>query len=64
MTVAYDARGWGQSDKAPAGYKLADLADEALSPIKTLGLKQYVLVGNSLGGKIAQLICQCSLRSS
>jgi pimeloyl-ACP methyl ester carboxylesterase len=30
-TVAYDARGWGKSDKTLAGYKLADLADEALS---------------------------------
>jgi hypothetical protein len=30
-TVAYDVRGWGKSDKTLAGYKLADLADEALS---------------------------------
>jgi pimeloyl-ACP methyl ester carboxylesterase len=29
-TVAYDARGWGQSDKKVAGYKLADFADEAM----------------------------------
>ena len=55
-TVAYDARGWGRSDKATAGYKMADLADEALSLVKTLGIKQYVLVGHSMGGKVAQLI--------
>ena len=55
-TVAYDARGWGQSDKNPAGYKLADLADEALALIEKLGIKTYVLVGHSLGGKISQLI--------
>jgi 3-oxoadipate enol-lactonase len=55
-TVAYDARGWGQSDKAVAGYKLADLADETLSLIKELGIRKYVLVGHSLGGKISQLI--------
>src|SRR5580692_3096303 len=36
-TVAYDARGWGKSDKTPASYKLADLADEALSLVKALG---------------------------
>jgi len=54
-TVAYDARGWGKSDKTSAGYKLADLADEALSVVKTLGIKQYVLVGHSMGGKVAQL---------
>jgi 3-oxoadipate enol-lactonase len=55
-TVAYDARGWGKSDKTLAGYKLADLADEALSLVKTLGIKQYVLIGHSMGGKVAQLI--------
>ena len=30
-TVAYDARGWGKSDKGLAGYKWADLSDEALT---------------------------------
>ena len=55
-TVAYDARGWGKSDKTLAGYKLADLAVEALSLVNTLGIKQYVLVGHSMGGKVAQLI--------
>jgi pimeloyl-ACP methyl ester carboxylesterase len=54
-TVAYDVRGWGKSDKTSAGYKLADLADEALSLVKALGIKQYVLVGRSMGGKVAQL---------
>ena len=54
-TVAYDARGWGKSDKASTGYKMADLADEALSLVKALGIKQYVLVGHSMGGKVAQL---------
>jgi pimeloyl-ACP methyl ester carboxylesterase len=54
-TVAYDARGWGKSDKASAGYKMADLADEALSLVKALGIKQYVMVGHSMGGKVAQL---------
>jgi pimeloyl-ACP methyl ester carboxylesterase len=45
-TVAYDARGWGKSDKTLAGYKLADLADEALSLVKALGIKQYGLCGS------------------
>src|SRR6202041_2382712 len=54
-TVAYDTRGWGRSDKTLAGYKLADLADEALALVKSLGIKQYVLVGHSMGGKVAQL---------
>jgi pimeloyl-ACP methyl ester carboxylesterase len=32
---------------------MADLADEALSLVKALGIKQYVLVGHSVGGKVA-----------
>src|ERR1700728_1412375 len=52
-TVAYDARGWGKSDKTLAGYKLVDLADEALLLVKTLGIKQYVLVVHSMGGRVA-----------
>ena len=55
-TVAYDARGWGQSDKSAAGYTLADLADEALSLIEILDIKSYLLVGHSIGGKVSQLI--------
>ena len=50
-TVAYDARGWGKSDKTLAGYRLADLADEALSRVKALGIKQCVLVGHSMGAR-------------
>jgi len=53
--VAYDARGWGQSDKTPAGYALNDLADEVLALVRELGINEFVLVGHSLGGKIAQL---------
>ena len=55
-TIAYDARGWGQSDKSVANYTLAHLADEALSLIETLGITRYVLVGHSLGGKVSQLL--------
>ena len=55
-TVAYDARGWGQSDKALAGYTLTDLAGETLALVKELGIGKYVIVGHSLGGKISQLI--------
>jgi 3-oxoadipate enol-lactonase len=54
-TIAYDARGWGRSDKPVAGYALADLADEVLTLARGLEVNQFVLVGHSLGGKIAQL---------
>jgi 3-oxoadipate enol-lactonase len=55
QTVAYDARGWGKSDKASAGYALNDLADEVLALVREVEINEFVLVGHSLGGKIAQL---------
>lgn len=55
-TVAIDHRGWGQSDAPAAGYALADLAADAEGVIEALGLKRYVLVGHSMGGKTAELM--------
>lgn len=54
--VAYDMRGWGKSTASATGYSLSQLADEAVALIARLGIKRYVLVGHSMGGKIAQLI--------
>ncbi len=55
-TVATDHRGWGHSDAPEAGYTIGDLADDAQGVIEALGLKRYVLVGHSMGGKTAQLL--------
>src|SRR5471030_1829661 len=44
------------SEAPAAGYALADFADDAQQMIATLGLRDYVLVGHSMGGKIAQLL--------
>lgn len=55
-TIAIDQRGWGQSDKADNGYALADLAADVQGVIAALGLQRYILVGHSMGGKVAQLI--------
>ena len=55
-TITYDPRGWGKSDKPPTGYTLVDLADEAESLIESLNIQTYVLVGHSMGGKVAQLL--------
>jgi pimeloyl-ACP methyl ester carboxylesterase len=54
--VAPDHRGWGDSDAPARGYALADFADDAQGVIDTLKLGQFVLVGHSMGGKIAQLL--------
>jgi pimeloyl-ACP methyl ester carboxylesterase len=54
--VAYDHRGWGESDKPETGYSVHDLANDAEALIQTLGLTRYVLIGHSMGGKVAQLL--------
>lgn len=55
-TIATDHRGWGESDAPADGYALADLADDAAGVIRALDLRRYVLVGHSMGGKVAQLL--------
>lgn len=55
-TVAVDQRGWGESEAPDSGYTLADLADDAQGVIDALGLDRYILVGHSMGGKVAQLL--------
>jgi len=54
--IAIDQRGWGQSDKPPGAYTLDALADDAQGLIDSLDLGHYILVGHSMGGKVAQLL--------
>lgn len=54
--VALDARGWGGSDRPDDGYDIATMADDVAGAIASLGLRRYVLVGHSMGGKVAQLL--------
>jgi pimeloyl-ACP methyl ester carboxylesterase len=59
-TVRPDLRGWGdstptQGSQAPQGYALNDFVADAVALVDELGLNDYVLIGHSMGGKIAQL---------
>jgi pimeloyl-ACP methyl ester carboxylesterase len=54
--VAIDFRGWGQSGKGAEVYDLETLADDVAHVIAKLGLTEYVIVGHSMGGKVAQLL--------
>ncbi|WP_123042577.1 alpha/beta fold hydrolase [Cohnella candidum] len=54
--IAYDQRGWGNSDKSATSYTIKDLADDAHALIQELGLKRYAVIGHSMGGKAAQLL--------
>ncbi len=51
-----DLRGWGASDAPGEGYALADFADDVRRLITERGLSNFVLIGHSMGGKIAQLV--------
>lgn len=51
-----DFRGWSRSSGLPGPYTLRQLADDTLAVIADAGVTDYVLVGHSMGGKVAQLI--------
>ena len=54
--VAVDFRGWGQSDRTAHDFSLAVQASDVEAVIAGLGLTDFVLVGHSMGAKIAQII--------
>jgi 3-oxoadipate enol-lactonase len=53
-TIAFDNRDSGQSSEAPEAYEVADLAKDALGLADALELRDFHLLGMSLGGAIAQ----------
>ena len=54
--ISYDHRGWGKSDKPESGYSIKELAADTMALIAELKLDNYIIVGHSMGGKIAQYI--------
>lgn len=57
-SVALDQRGWGESIVSDKRYGLAAMADDVEGIVRALGLKRYVLVGHSMGGKVAQIVAK------
>ena len=55
-TVRFDQRGWGSSRALPGPYGLHQLALDALRIVDGLDLGDFILVGHSMGGKVAQLV--------
>ncbi len=53
QVVAIDLRGFGASDKPPAGYSYHTWANDVETVIKKLDLQHITLVGYSIGGAIA-----------
>ena len=55
-SVAIDQRGWGGSIATDGRYDLAAMADDVERVLRVLELRRYVLVGHSMGGKVAQIV--------
>lgn len=51
--LAPDLRGFGESDAPTSGYAVKDYADDVAGLVAAAKVKNYVLVGHSMGGKIA-----------
>lgn len=55
-TITTDFRGWSRSRGLPGPYTLRRFADDTLAVLADAGVTDYVLVGHSMGGKVAQLV--------
>jgi pimeloyl-ACP methyl ester carboxylesterase len=54
--IAPDLRGFGNSEKTATGYTCARFADDILEIAAALELSNYVIVGHSMSGKLAQVV--------
>jgi 3-oxoadipate enol-lactonase len=56
--VALDHRGHGRGIRSRKAFRLEDCADDVVAVCDVLGIEQFIPVGYSMGGPIAQLIWQ------
>jgi pimeloyl-ACP methyl ester carboxylesterase len=54
--LTLDFRGWGHSHTLPGPYDLRRLAADTRAVLRAAGVSEFVLVGHSMGGKVAQLV--------
>lgn len=54
--IGIDLRGWGKSEALDGRYDLGAMAEDVTEVISALGLKRIILVGHSMGGKVAQIV--------
>ncbi|KAI9899736.1 hypothetical protein N3K66_006197 [Trichothecium roseum] len=61
-TVAFDTRGWAQSTgpSKPDAYSITALAGDVTAVVSAVGIERYILVGISIGAKIAAFIAGSS----
>ncbi|NED81760.1 alpha/beta hydrolase, partial [Streptomyces sp. SID11233] len=54
--LTVDFRGWSRSRGMSGPYSLRRFADDTLAVLDDAGVTDHVLVGHSMGGKVAQLV--------
>jgi pimeloyl-ACP methyl ester carboxylesterase len=54
--IALDQRGWGKSIATDGRYDLAAMADDVEVVTQRFSLNRFLLVGHSMGGKVAQIV--------
>lgn len=54
--VAFDMRGHGRGVRTRLPFRLTDCADDAAAVATALGIEQFIAVGYSMGGPVAQLV--------
>jgi non-heme chloroperoxidase len=56
--VVPDMRGHGDSERPPAGYAIADMADDVIRLLDALAVPKAVLIGHSMGTFVARKVCE------
>ncbi len=56
--IALDHRGHGRGIRSRKAFKLEDCADDAVAVCDVLGIEQFIPIGYSMGGPVAQLMWQ------
>ena len=57
-TLSVDQRGFGGSSRPPSGYRVEDLAGDAVAFLDTLELPAVTLIGHSMGTFVARRVAQ------
>jgi pimeloyl-ACP methyl ester carboxylesterase len=54
--IAVDQRGFGDSERPASGYSIAEMADDALALLDSLGVPRATFVGHSFGSFVARRV--------